>query len=99
MIGIDLTRISRFNKMNLRRLSQMLGQHFDTATGAAKTWVCIEALIKAEKKKFNCKNIQLVFNKNSPPIVIDNNNILSGKYELSISHEGDFIIGIAIRIT
>ena len=97
MIGIDLTRISRFEEMNLPRLGKFLGHDLDTAQTAAKVWCCYEALIKAEGKRIDFKSIRLVLTPNQRPVLEDPNSVLSGNYILSISHEGDLVTAIAMR--
>lgn len=97
MIGIDLTKISRFDKFNLNRLGDRLGQNLEDSLSAAKTWACLEAIAKAEQKKINPKKLKLVFEKNKPPIVLDQNNILSGNYILSLTHEDGYVIVIALK--
>jgi phosphopantetheinyl transferase (holo-ACP synthase) len=103
MIGIDLTRISRFENIDLQRLSDKLGQNMHTPMEAAKVWACLEALTKAEGKKFNAKNIKLVFKTGCAPVVedkninVDKNQELSSNYTLSLTHEGDYIAVVAIR--
>ena len=98
MVGIDLTRISRFETMPLGRLGKFLGQDLDTPCTAAKVWCCHEALVKAKGKTFNFKKVKLVFKPNQRPQVNDPENILSGNYVLSLSHEGDLVTAVAFRI-
>lgn len=99
MIGIDLTKISRFKKMqSLDRLIKKLNVDGDDALSAAKTWVCMEALVKAEGKAFDYSKIKIKFPYNSAPIVIDTNNVLSYQYVLSLSHEDDTVAAVAMRI-
>lgn len=103
MIGIDLTRISRFEKIDLTRLGKMLGHEMKTPIEAAKIWACYEALTKAEGKKINLKKINLIFAKGcSPtatvsPFVFDSENVLSGEYIISLTHEGDYVAVVALR--
>lgn len=105
MIGIDLTRISRFEKIDLVRLGKKLGHDLDSPKTAAKVWACLEALTKAEGKKFNPKNIKLLFNVACAPTVksVDPNPMvysgrgLSGEYILSLTHEGDYVAVVALR--
>jgi phosphopantetheinyl transferase (holo-ACP synthase) len=103
MIGIDLTRISRFEKLDLNRLGKMLGHEIKTPTEAAKVWACYEALTKAEGKKINFKKINLVFAKgcsptvNDSPFVFDSSSVLSGPYILSLTHEDDYVAVVALR--
>lgn len=97
MIGIDLTRVSRFESMNLTRLGKFLGHNLDTPKTAAKVWACLEALVKAEGRKLNFKEFQLIFESNQRPRIEDPNQVLSGNYLLSISHEGDLVTAVALR--
>ena len=97
MIGIDLTKISRFNRFDLDRLGSRLGQKLDSPVTAAKVWACLEAIIKAEQQRINPKKLQFVFEKNKPPVVLDPSNVLSGEYILSLTHEDDFVAAVALR--
>ena len=98
MIGIDLTRISRFEFMKLDRLGERLGQSLDTPRTAAKVWCCLESLIKAKGSRFNFKKIKLIFDPNQRPSIEDPENVLEGTYILSLSHEGDLISAVAIKV-
>ena len=105
MIGIDLTRISRFEKIDLKRLGDKLGHELDTPKTAAKVWAIYEALTKAEGKKINPKKIKIIFKMACAPIVqnIDSPKIfylekeLSGEYIISLTHEGDYIAVVALK--
>jgi phosphopantetheinyl transferase (holo-ACP synthase) len=97
MIGIDLTKISRFNRFNLDKLGNRLGQTMTDSISAAKVWACLEAITKAEQKRINPKKIQLVFESNKPPVVLDPFNTLSGEYVLSLTHEDGFVAAVALR--
>lgn len=97
MIGIDLTKISRFDRFDLTRLGNRLGQDLDSSVSAAKVWACLEAITKAEQKKINPKQLKFVFEKNCPPVVLDPDKTLSGDYVLSLSHEDGFVVAVALR--
>jgi phosphopantetheinyl transferase (holo-ACP synthase) len=110
MIGIDLTRISRFEKIDLVRLGKKLGHELKSTKEAAKIWACLEALTKAEGKRFDPKKIQIVFKTGCAPIAkpfpkavqddpvaLDFEEELSGEYVLSLTHEGDYIAVVAIK--
>ena len=97
MIGIDLTKISRFNSINLDRLGNKLGHKLDSSLSAAKTWACLEAITKAEQHKISPKNLKLVFERNKPPVVLDPNSTLSGEYVLSLTHEDGYVVAVAFR--
>lgn len=98
MIGIDLVTIDRFESSD--RLPKFLS-HFrvdgTTALAAAKTWACMEAIIKAEDQEFDINKIRIRFPKGSRPEVEDPDRVLGGKYSLSVSHEGSTVIAIALR--
>lgn len=98
MIGIDLTRISRFEQMNLDRLSRHLGHCLTDAQTAAKVWACWEAIIKAEGHSVPVEDLEFVFVTNSAPVVKDPHKVLSGPYAVSISHEQDWVIAVAINL-
>ena len=95
MIGIDLTKISRFDRFDLNKLGNKLGQTLDDTVSAAKVWACLEAITKAEQHKINPKNLKLVFERNKPPVVLDPNKTLSGEYVLSLTHEDDYVVAVA----
>jgi phosphopantetheinyl transferase (holo-ACP synthase) len=97
MIGIDLTRISRFESINLDRFGKKIGHQLDSPKTAAKTWACLEAITKAEGKSFGFSKIKIMFPKNNRPTVVDTSKVLSGNYILSLSHEGDYVTAIALR--
>jgi len=101
-----MTRISRFEGLDLERLGNKLGHKLDTPKTAAKVWACLEALTKAEGKKFNPKKIKLIFDvacapkvlqSDNNPLVFNADNVLSGDYILSLTHEGDYVAVVAIR--
>ena len=98
MIGIDLVAIDRFESSD--RLSKFLS-HFrvdgTTALAAAKTWACMEAIIKAEDQEFDINKIRIRFPKGQRPEVEDPDQVLSCSYALSVSHEGSMVIAIAQR--
>jgi phosphopantetheinyl transferase (holo-ACP synthase) len=105
MIGIDLTRISRFEKIDLKRLGDKLGHELDSPKTAAKVWAIYEALTKAEGKKINPKNIKIFFKiacapsvqNIDTPKVLNANKELSGDYILSLTHEGDYVAVVALK--
>ena len=98
MIGIDLVTVDRFEASG--RLSKFLS-HFrvdgTTALAAAKTWACIEAIIKANDQEFDINKIRIRFPKGCRPEVEDPDQVLSSSYVLSVSHEGSTVIAIALR--
>lgn len=98
MIGIDITRISRFKEFgNLPRFLARFNVDGNDAMAAAKTWACYEAIIKAEGSAIDCKKIRILFPKNQRPEVVDEEKILSGTYALTLSHEGDVVVAVALR--
>jgi phosphopantetheinyl transferase (holo-ACP synthase) len=97
MIGIDLTKISRFNRFNLDKLGNRLGQKINDPVSAAKVWACLEAITKAEQRRINPKKLNLIFEINKPPVVLDPSNTLSGEYVLSLTHEDGFVAAVALR--
>jgi phosphopantetheinyl transferase (holo-ACP synthase) len=99
MIGIDITKVSRFRSMKtLSRLIEKLNVDGDTPIAAAKTWACLEAIVKAEGKSFDYSQIQIKFPLKAAPIVIDNNNVLKYNYVLSLTHEDDIVAAVAMRV-
>ncbi len=98
MIGIDITRISRFQSMSrLDKFIENLNVDGSTPLAVAKTWACVEALIKANGSPFKYSQIRIKFPKDMPPQIEDPNNILNGKYYLSLSHEDDMVIAVAVK--
>lgn len=105
MIGIDLTRISRFENIDLERLGKKLGHKLDSPKTAAKIWATVEALIKAEGRRFNPTKINITFERACAPTVhnldtpqvLNHQKELSGEYILSLTHEGDYVAVVALR--
>lgn len=97
MIGIDITRISRFENMkNLDRFIKRFNVDGSTPLAAAKTWACLEAVYKAEGGGVTSDQVRILFPKNSAPQLVDVNNTL-GKYHLTLSHEGDLVVAVAVK--
>jgi phosphopantetheinyl transferase (holo-ACP synthase) len=97
MIGIDITKISRFDPAKLHFYNEKFKTNYLSIKDVAKFWVCFESLVKAEGKYFNHKDVKISFSPNQAPEIKDTNGVLSGDYVLSLSHEEDLIIAIAMR--
>ena len=96
MIGIDITRISRFEKMsNLEQFIKRFNVDGTTALAAAKTWACLEAVYKAEGGNVNSEQIRVLFRKNSAPKIVDVDNTLKYNYTMTLSHEDDLVVAVA----
>ena len=98
MIGVDLVDLTRFE--TTARLSRYLSRFCvdgTTPLAAAKTWACLEAIIKAEDQPFNPTDIKVRFPKGLRPTVDDPKQVLSGNYVLSVSHDAQMVIAVAIR--
>lgn len=96
-LGIDLTDICRFEQSShLPKYVKRFHVEKNSALAAAKTWACLEALIKAEPESFDPTDIQICFPPNAPPVVIDSKNTLKYDYLLSISHEGSMVVAVAL---
>lgn len=98
MIGIDLVDAKRFE--TTKRLSRFLLKFRvdgHTPMAMAKTWACIEAIIKAEDRPFDPAQIRIRFPQHQRPVVEDPDQVLSGSYVLSISHENKMVIAVAVR--
>ena len=67
-----------------------------TPVAAAKTWACLEAIIKSESGNCCINNIRIVFDKNSAPKVIELCPVLKYSYTLSVSHEDDLVVAVAV---
>ena len=99
MIGIDITKISRFKDMrSLPRLVSRLNMSGDSPLVAAKTWACLEALVKAEGKAYDYSAIKIEFPINSAPKIIDIHGTLEHQYVLTLSHEDDIVVAVAMRV-
>ena len=99
MIGIDITRISRFESMhNLENFIKKFKVDGTTPIAAAKTWACIEALVKAKGTSFKYSQIRIEFPPKSAPKIIDPSNVLSGEYHLTLSHEDNLVVAVALRV-
>lgn len=97
MIGIDITRISRFEKMTgLARFLDKFHVDGDTALEAAKTWACLEAVYKAEAGGYTFTDIKILFPKNQPPKIIELRPVLKYDYTLSLSHDHDLVVAVAL---
>lgn len=95
MIGIDITKTSRFSHP-INRYNERLGTSFSSVTDVAKCWACYEALLKANGKYFDMKDITITFPYNSAPQIHDPKKVLKGEFCLSLSHEDNIIIAVAI---
>lgn len=92
MIGIDCTRISRWQNMQvtkLDRFARLLKQNNSEPLTIAKAWACSEAMYKA--LGYNPNGV-ISFPKKKPPVFKGEENIV-----LSLTHEGDFVIAVAIN--
>lgn len=92
MIGIDSTRISRWQNMSdkkLKRFSTLLQQETHEPLTIAKAWACSEAIYKAIG--YTPSGV-IEFPKKKPPVFIGEEKIV-----LSLTHEGDFVIAIALN--
>jgi phosphopantetheinyl transferase (holo-ACP synthase) len=99
MIGIDITRISRFEKMqNLEQFIKRFRVDGNTALAAAKTWACLEAVYKAEGGGVTSDQIQVIFPKNSAPKIVDVDHTLKYNYTITLSHEDDLVVAVAFGI-
>jgi phosphopantetheinyl transferase (holo-ACP synthase) len=99
MVGIDITRISRFRSMNnLPRFISKFNVDGTTPIAAAKTWACLESLFKAKGTSFGFTNIRIEFPKNSAPRIVDPDNVLDGTYHLTLSHEDDLVVAVALKV-
>ena len=98
MIGIDITRVSRFKEFgSLPRFLERFQVDGTDAMAAAKTWACFEAITKAEGIAVDYKKLKILFPENQRAQVIDEEKILSGNYVLTLSHEGDVVVAVAFR--
>ena len=100
MIGIDITRISRFHKFFA---SEKLLNHFmkkishpeeklpAKAADLARMWALKEASFKCQKTKFS---EILTFKQEQKPFV----SVHGNEWPCSISHEGDYLIAVVLRI-
>ena len=64
---------------------------------AAEKELRLEAIAKAETTGIRPKKLQLIFERNKPPVVLDPNNTLSGEYVLSLTHEDGYVVAVAFR--
>jgi phosphopantetheinyl transferase (holo-ACP synthase) len=98
MIGIDVVDVLRFSQSSrLPRFLRKFDVDGSSALCAAKTWACIEAVIKASDCDFCPTDIQIKFPKGQRPLVQDPNQVLDGEYVLSVSHTRHQVIAIAQR--
>ena len=98
MIGVDLVSISRFEKSKkLHKFIDRFGVDGNDALAVAKTWACLEAVIKAEDCAFAPDSIRIKVPVGQRPVVEDPNQVLSCNYVLSLSHENNLVIAVAQR--
>ena len=98
MIGIDVVDVLRFSQSSrLPRFLRKFNVDGSSALCAAKTWACIEAVIKASDCDFCPTDIQIKFPKGQRPLVQDPDQVLDGEYVLSVSHTRHQVIAIAQR--
>jgi phosphopantetheinyl transferase (holo-ACP synthase) len=98
MVGIDLVDLTRFEATS--RLPHFVARfHVDGTTpmAAAKTWACLEAITKAEDLPFDPTQIRIRFPKHQRPVIEDPAKVLSGNYSLSLSHQGQMVIAVALK--
>ncbi|QSF13646.1 holo-ACP synthase [Mycoplasma sp. Mirounga ES2805-ORL] len=99
MIGIDLTNLKRFKgkgDLFARRILhneefitfKKLSTSEDKTMFLAKSWALKEAIFKADNSFSSFQKINIVYLNNKP--TFDN-------FELSLSHEKDMVIAIAIK--
>ena len=96
-LGVDISDIKRFS--NSRHLSKFIKRFHvsgNTAKDAAKTWACLESIIKAEPGVFDPTDIVIEFPKNASPTVHDPKQVLKYHYQLSVSHERALVIAVAL---
>lgn len=99
MIGIDLVDVKRFERTTrLHRFIARFRVNGKTPLAVAKTWACVEAILKAEDQAFDPTKISIGFPDNHRPVVHDPDGVLSGVYALSISHENHMVIAVAIKV-
>jgi phosphopantetheinyl transferase (holo-ACP synthase) len=93
-----MVSISRFrNSARIGRFVDRFGVDGSTPLAVAKTWACLEAIVKAEDRAFEPDRICIRFPQGQRPCVEDPHGVLSGQYILSVSHEKDFVIAVAQR--
>lgn len=98
MIGIDMVSVLRFQRSSrLNRFVDRFNVDGSDAVTVAKTWACLEAIVKAEDRAFEPDRIRIRFPKGQRPWVEDLQGVLSGRYTLSVSHEKDLVIAVAQR--
>lgn len=96
-LGTDIVNSDRFtHSRHLHKYINRFGVLGNSAKDVAKTWACLEAIIKAEPRSFDPTDITICFPKNSAPVVIDPSRILQYQYQLSVSHEGSMVIAVAL---
>ncbi|MEE3928446.1 4'-phosphopantetheinyl transferase superfamily protein [Mycoplasmopsis ciconiae] len=102
MIGVDLVKISRFEdpkKHQKKFISRFLNEQEietfenilnfeDKSVFLAKTWAVKEAIFKADNFYSNFRNINLKK---------VNNKIIFENFEISISHEDDFLVAFVLK--
>jgi phosphopantetheinyl transferase (holo-ACP synthase) len=97
VIGIDIVDCTRFERSShLKKFISRFDVDGENTRDVAKTWACLEAIIKAESHAFDPTDIKIKFPNNSAPLVVDNNCVLKHSYQLSVSHERSLVIAVAL---
>lgn len=90
MIGVDMATISRFESL-IDRLNKLWGTKYATSIECAKHWTLSEAIYKAGGQ-LPGHTLEFEFKHGEPPTC-------NRPYHLSLSHEGDTIVAVALRKT
>lgn len=88
MIGVDITTISRFED-KVDALNWFWDTKYEQHIDCAKHWALAEAIYKAGGR-YRAKELRFVFEIGEPPTC----NV---PYDISISHEGEMLIAVALR--
>lgn len=97
-IGCDLVQIKRFQKPSKELLNKLFHKS-ELKNTKPETLAGIFAVKESCKKIFNdlkWHDIEVVKNKNGKPSLILNKHKEIKNYDLSISHEGDYVMAVVI---
>ncbi|WP_371246152.1 holo-ACP synthase [Mycoplasmopsis agassizii] len=96
MLGIDLTNVKRFENIGLKFAQRILSKREyeefliseNQALFLARSWAIKEAIYKADNNYFSFKEIELVKK---------NKQWTFPGFAISISHEDNYVIAIALK--
>lgn len=107
MIGIDITKLSRFKNKTDAFLKKVLHpnelvlynqlNNDEKIKFLATRWVIKEAIFKANNQKSSFSKLNIVKNK-LKYWLIDSDEIIDHRFQISTSNDGDFVVAVVYLI-